>query len=153
MSRRAALASSLLAASLFFATLAHASEAEHVRATAGWIRLLPGNLPAGGYVTLENNGDAPVSLRDAHSHAYASVMLHKSSSEGGMNRMAMVENMPIPAHGKAELSPGGYHLMLMEPTSPVKVGDALKVTLRFADGSTLDSDFIVRPASALGPSG
>jgi len=127
---------------------AHASEAEHIRASQAWIRVLPGELPAGGYVTLENAGDQPVTLRGATSTSYASAMLHKSSADGGVSRMAMVDSLGIPAHGKAELSPGGYHLMLMKATSPVKPGDKVKVTLTFSDGSTLDCDFLARPANA-----
>lgn len=125
-----------------------ASEAQHVRASQAWIRVLPGDLPAGAYVVLENSGDQPATLRGARSERYASVMLHKSSAEGGMNRMAMVDGLAIPAHGKAALSPGGYHLMLGKANPPVKAGDTVKLTLQFADGSTLDTDFAARPANA-----
>lgn len=138
----------LLAAGLLAAVAAHATEAEHIRASQAWIRVLPGDLPAGAYVTLENTGDQPAILRGARSARYGSAMLHKSSAEGGVSRMAMVDELPVPAHGKAELSPGGYHLMLMQATAPVNVGDKVKVTLTFSDGSTLDADFIARPANA-----
>lgn len=153
MSLRTACALPLLAIGLMFATASHATEAEHIRASQAWIRVLPGDLPAGAYVTLENTGARPASLRDAHSASYASAMLHQSSSEGGVSRMAMVESLAIPAHGKAELSPGGYHLMLMKAATPVKVGDKVKVTLIFGDGSSLDADFIARPANATSASG
>lgn len=148
MSRRIALP--LLIAGLLMAAGAHATEAEHIRATGAWIRVLPGDLPAGAYVTLENTGDQAASLRGAHSASYGEAMLHQSSGTGGVNRMAMVDELAIPAHGKAELSPGGYHLMLMKAAAPVKIGDKVKVTLSFGDGSTLDADFIARPANATG---
>lgn len=150
MSRRLTSALPFLLASLAFATITHATEAAHLRASAAWIRVLPGDLPAGGYVMLENTGDQNATLRDARSARYASVMLHKSSSDGGVSRMAMVDDMPIPAHGKVELSPGGYHLMLMKPAAPVKVGDKVTLTLTFGDGSTLDTEFVARPANATG---
>lgn len=139
---------SLLVAGLLLATSAHASEAEHVRASHAWIRILPGDLPAGAYVVLENTGDQPVTLRSASSSRYGSVMLHKSSSDGGMSRMAMVDSLVIPARGKAELSPGGYHLMMSKANPPVKVGDDVKLTLRFDDGSALETDFVTRPSNA-----
>ncbi|QNK02082.1 copper chaperone PCu(A)C [Dyella telluris] len=153
MSLRTALALPLLAAGLMFGTTAQASEADHIRASQAWIRVLPGDLPAGAYVTLENTGDQPASLRGAHTASYAGAMLHQSSGEGGVSRMSMVDALAIPAHGKAELSPGAYHLMLMNAKTPVKVGDKIKVTLSFGDGSTLDADFIARPANATGASG
>jgi copper(I)-binding protein len=138
-----------LLAGLLFAGAASAGDAEHVAASRGWIRVMPGALPAGGYVVLENHGDHPVSLRSASSPAYADVMLHKSSTDTGMGRMESVDALPIPAHGKAALSPGGYHLMLMKAAAPVKVGDKVRVTLRFADGSTLDTEFEAKPANTV----
>jgi copper(I)-binding protein len=39
--------------------------------------------------------------------------------------------------------------MLMQPKQPVKPGDTVTLTLKFADGSTLATDFIARPANAL----
>ena len=146
---RTARALPLLAAGLLLTTGVHATEAEHVRASQAWIRVLPGDLPAGGYVTLENTGDQPATLRSVSSSEYGNVMLHKSSTEGGVGRMAMVESLAISAHGKAELAPGGYHLMLMKAATPVKIGDKVKLTLRFNDGSTLDTDFTARPANAI----
>jgi copper(I)-binding protein len=139
----------LLLAGLLFAGGAFATDAAQVKASHAWIRVMPGNLPAGAYVVLENRGDHPVSLRSASSEAYGDVMLHKSSTEGGMGRMEMAESLSIPAHGKAALAPGGYHLMLMQATHPVQVGDKVKISLKFADGSALDTDFAAMPANTV----
>jgi copper(I)-binding protein len=138
-----------LLAGLALATGAHAGAADQVRATHAWIRVLPGTLPAGGYVTLENRGDQPVALTGARSAAYAEVMLHHSSTQGGMSRMAMVESLPIPAHASVVLAPGGDHLMLMQPVAAVQPGSVVELQLQFADGSTLPVDFVARPANAL----
>jgi periplasmic copper chaperone A len=149
MTIRSTCALPLLLTGALSAFSAQASEAEHIHASHAWIRVLPGDLPAGAYVTLENTGDQPATLRSAHSAAYASIMLHKSSTESGMGRMTMVDTLVVPAHGKAELAPGNYHLMLMKAAAPVKPGDKVKLTLTFGDGSTLDSDFLARPANAI----
>jgi len=127
----------------------HASAAEQVRASHAWIRVLPGDLPAAAYVTLANAGNQPVALSGARSKQYAEVMLHQSSSAGGMSRMTMVDSVDIPVHGTATLAPAGYHLMLMKPASAVKPGDMVRLTLTFTDGSTLATDFIARPANAV----
>lgn len=140
---------SLLLFALLPCAAVQATDAQHVHASHAWIRVLPGNLPAGAYVTLENDSDRLIKLTGASSPAYAEVMLHQSSSEGGMSRMSMIETLPVPAHGKTALAPAGYHLMLMQAHKPVKPGDTVKLTLKFSDGSTLATDFIARPANAI----
>ncbi|WP_426700337.1 copper chaperone PCu(A)C [Rhodanobacter sp. Col0626] len=140
---------SLLLGGLLLAGAAHATDADHIRTSHAWIRVLPGDLPAGAYVTLENDGDRPVELRGASSTVYAGVMLHQSSTAGGVSRMSMVDALAVPAHGKAELAPAGYHLMLTQPDKPVQPGDSVTLTLKFGDGSTQATDFIARPANAL----
>ncbi len=141
----------LLLAGLLACTTVHATEAAQVRASGAWIRVLPGTLPAAAYVTLHNDGDRPVVLRGARSTVYAGVMLHRSSGTGGMSRMHVVDALVVPAHGTAALAPGGYHLMLMQAKRPVQPGGTVRLELQFADGSTLPTDFIARPADALGP--
>lgn len=138
-----------LLAGLALATGVHAGAADQVQASHAWIRVLPGALPAGGYVTLQNHGNQPVALTGASSTDYGEVMLHHSSTQGGMSRMAMVDSLPIPAHGEAVLAPAGYHLMLMQATAPVTPGDVVKLLLQFSDGSQLPVDFTARPANAL----
>lgn len=139
-----------LLAGLLLAGGAQATAAEHVHASDAWIRVLPRDLPAGAYVTLENDGDQAAALNGANSTAYADVMLHHSSSDGGMSRMTMVDTLTVPAHGKAVLAPAGYHLMLMKAVRPVKAGDTVTLRLTFTDGSTLPVDFTARPANAMG---
>lgn len=139
----------LLFAGLLCAAGAHAAQAGHVHASGAWVRVMPAGLPAGGYVTLRNDGDRPAVLQGAASPAYGSVMLHQSSTQAGMGHMRMVDRLAVPAHGEVALAPGGYHLMLMRANRPVKAGDTVRVTLRFADGSTLDADFLAKPADTL----
>lgn len=139
----------LLLAGLLCVGAAHATQADHVRASDAWIRVLPGGLPAGGYVTLDNEGDQPAVLDGASSAAYGSVMLHLSSTDTGMGRMRMVDHLDVPAHGRAALAPGGYHFMLMHARKPVQPGQTVQVVLHFADGSTLATEFQAKPANAL----
>lgn len=148
MTRHAFVFGLMMAASLV-TTQAHAGDADQVKATGAWIRVMPGKLPAGAYVVLENHADHAVSLKGATSPTYTSIMLHKSSTEGGMGRMEMVDQLSIPAHGKATLAPGGYHLMLMEATGPVKIGDQVTLMLDFADGSHLKTAFEAKPANTV----
>jgi copper(I)-binding protein len=128
---------------------ASADQAGQISAEHAWIRVLPAGLPAGGYVVLRNKGDQAVALTSASSSHYAAAMLHQSSTEGGMGRMRMVDRLDIPAHGETALAPGGYHLMLMQASTPVQAGETIPVSLTFADGSQLKVPFLARPANAV----
>ena len=127
----------------------HATSASQIRVTHAWLRILPGDLPAGGYAMLQNLGKQPVELTGARSKTYAQVILHVSSLAGGTSRMRMVDAMQIPANGVAQLAPGGYHLMLTQPIKPVLPGDHVLLTLTFADGSATIATFLARPANAM----
>ncbi len=131
--------------------VAQAAAAGTVRVTRAWIRVLPDDLPAAGYATLENSGGKPVALLGARSAAYRDIMLHRSVTAGGESRMLMVPGITVPAHGRARLAPGGYHLMLMHATRPVTPGEKVRITLRFGDGSTETVSFLAMPANASGP--
>ena len=143
-----------LAAASFAAALVlggppvHAGDAPAVSVEHAWVRLLPGALPAGGYATLRNSGDKPVVLISASSDDYKRVMLHQSTMHDGMSHMSRIDKLTLPAHASIELTPGGYHLMLMHATHAIEVGDMIPVTLHFAGGKTLTVNFKARPANA-----
>lgn len=122
-----------------------------VKASNGWIRVLPGSLPAGGFVTFENTSDRALSIVSATSADYGDAMIHRSSTEGGMGRMEMVDSLPLPAKQATALSPGGYHVMLMNAKHPIKPGDTLTVTFKLSDGEELPVKMLARPANATGP--
>jgi periplasmic copper chaperone A len=112
-----------------------------------WFRALPNNLPAAGYFTLKNAGAKAMSLTGADSPACGMLMLHKTEHMGGMNHMSMVESVDVPAGGILSFAPGGYHLMCMDPTTTLKPGSSISVTLKFADGTALKTEFSVKPAT------
>ncbi|MET0934713.1 MAG: copper chaperone PCu(A)C [Luteibacter sp.] len=141
----------ILAAALLLATAtSQAADSPSVKAHDGWVRLLPGTLPAGGYVTLENTSDRAVSIVGATSPDYGDAMIHRSSTDGGMGRMEMVDSVPLPANGKVAFAPGGYHVMLTGPKHAVKPGDTVSVTFELSDGATVPASFVARPANASG---
>lgn len=110
-----------------------------------WFRYLLASIPAGGYMTLENTGAAPVVLTGATSPGCGMVMLHRTETVGGTDRMVGVRQVTVPAHGQVRFAPGGYHLMCMKPK--MHPGQIVPVTLRFADGSRITARFPVRGAN------
>ncbi len=142
------LAFCLLAVSLAAPAMAATSAMPDLRAEHAWIRLMPGDLPSAGYLVLHNDSDTARTLTGVTSDAYGKVMLHKSTQASGVSHMQMVKSVPVPAHGKAEFAPGGYHLMLMQRGVPVQVGQTVVMVLHFADGGDLSVGFKVRAANA-----
>jgi hypothetical protein len=112
-----------------------------------WIRALPGKLPAGGYFTLHNGTPKAVTLDGAASPACGSLMLHKSDTMGGMAGMSDVATIDVPAGGSLRFSPGGLHLMCMEPGPQLRRGAEVMVTLHFKGGTSLPARFQVRGAN------
>ena len=134
---------------LAFATAAAAAPAPPtVRVEQPWIRWLPANLPAAGYAQIINDRDTTVRLVGTSSPDYGMVMLHHSRLAEGDSTMERVSHLDIPAHGSLKLKPGGYHLMLIHSTRAIKPGDHVKVTLKFAGGTTLQADFPVLPSAS-----
>lgn len=119
-----------------------------VRVAQAWIRWLPANLPAGGYLTLVNEGTRPAVLVAVSSPAYVSVALHRTLSSGGTTRMVPVSSISLAPHTTLDFASLGYHLMLTQTRASVQPGQSVPLTLRFADGGTLQVSAAVKPPAA-----
>lgn len=110
-----------------------------------WVREAPPTAAAlGAFMVLHNHTTKPLVLVGAECAAAGEVQLHRTVMEGGMARMVHQPSITIPANGKLEFKPGDYHLMLMKLKQMLKVGEAVEITLKFQDGSTLPASFEVR---------
>ncbi len=115
--------------------------ADAITVAEPWFRYLLPQVPAGGYMTLRNGGDQPAVLTGAASPACGTMMLHRTESNGGTERMVMLETVTVPAGGTLAFAPGGYHLMCMQPR--MKPGLSVPVTLTFRDGREVTASFRV----------
>jgi len=119
-----------------------------VQVIDAWVRWLPANLPAGGYLTIVNPGDTPVTLLGAESDDYENVSLHQSRQHGAVSEMTPVTAIGVKAHSTLEFAAEGYHLMLMQPKRTLKPGDRIFITLKFASGSPIRAQFELRAPGA-----
>jgi copper(I)-binding protein len=116
-----------------------------VAVTGGQMRVLLPSRPAAGYFTLENRGGSALVLTGASAPDCQSLMLHQSTEDGGMARMAMVTAVPVPPHGTLRFAPGGYHLMCMQPSGALLThAGSETVTLHFADGGSVSAPFAIQ---------
>jgi len=110
-----------------------------------WFRFLLATLPAGGYMTLHNPTGQSAVLTAAQSEACGSMMLHKTVSENGQEKMVGVKSIVVPAHGSFTFRPSAYHVMCMRPS--MKPGQSVTVTLEFEHLAPLTVEFKVYGAT------
>jgi copper(I)-binding protein len=127
------------------ATPAASAASPDVTVTEGRMQVLLPSRPAAGYFTLENRGNTPLVLSGASAPDCQSLMLHQSTTEGGVARMAMVASVPVPPHGSVRFTPGGYHLMCMQPSGALLTHTGSEtVTLRFTGGDSVSAPFAIQ---------
>ena len=127
------------------AAFANASApAPSIRIENAWIRWLPSGVPAGGYLTLTNTGERALTLIGASSTAFGMVSVHRTVHHGGNVGMEPAGRISIAAHSTLDFAAAGYHLMLMDASTPLKPGDHVSIILSFADGTSLSVPFEVR---------
>lgn len=131
MHRRTAIAA-LVAAGLF-ARATHAQEAttDDLVISGGFARATAGMAMAGAaFVTITSRGAAD-RLVGFSSPACNRPELHTHVNDAGVMRMRQVDAIDVPAGGRAELKPGGLHLMMIDLNGPLVEGETVDVTLVF----------------------
>ncbi|MBK8794146.1 MAG: copper chaperone PCu(A)C [Holophaga sp.] len=90
-----------------------------------------GGSTSAAYMVIQNPGTEPDNLIDVRSDAAEIVELHTSQTKNGVTMMSAVESVPVPARGKAELKPGGLHIMFIKLKNDLAAGDKISLTLVF----------------------
>ena len=108
----------------------------------------------GGFMIIDNAGSRPDRLLSATSGVADKVELHTVSMDGGVMRMRpMAGGIAIPPRGRVELRPGSFHIMFMALKAPLRRGESVPVTLRFARAGTVTARLAVQTIGAMGPDG
>lgn len=99
-----------------------------VTADDAWVRAtVPGQSVAAGYMKLRSG--EPATLVGIRTPVAPAAEVHAMSMQGGVMKMRPVDRLALPAGRVVELKPGGYHLMLMNVTKPLKAGDKVPLKL------------------------
>jgi len=140
---------------LFFVLLlasAFSAKAADVAVEQPWARATPGRAPNGAaYFTLANTGKDADRLISASTPAAARAELHTHVHSGTVMEMRPVEAIEVKPGERVTLQPGGLHVMLMGLKAPLKEGERMPLTLRFARGGEVTVDVPVGKAGASGP--
>lgn len=123
---------------LLFSAVSVNAQGTTVTAHDAWVREAPaGRKVTAIFLTLENKGSATRALVSGATEVADTLELHEMIRENEMMRMSPVKQIAIPANGKAELRPGGLHLMIFGVKKPLAAGDTVQVTLTLDDGTKL----------------
>lgn len=107
----------------------------------------PGQDATAAYFTLENKGSEPQVIVGVKTPLSPKAELHSTIMEGkDVMKMKPVERLEIGAGQKVFFQPGGNHVMLTELPKPLTVGERVKLTLIFEDGSELPVKLLVKDA-------
>ncbi|MBD8735378.1 copper chaperone PCu(A)C [Sphingomonas sp. CFBP 13706] len=140
------------------ATLATPALAQDVRKgsltiSQPWSRATSPRATVGaGFLTIRNAGAQADRLISATSPRAERVEIHTMSMDGGVMRMRqLVDGLVVPAGGDATLAPSGNHIMLIGLKSPLKAGERIPATLRFARAGTVTVQFATGGAGDSAP--
>lgn len=131
----------ILAAALSLPLLAFGqSGGERLQVEGAWTRraaMMKGDPGGGGsgngavYALLVNAGNSPDALVGVASDASATAEIHETYRHMNMMMMRQIGKIDVPAGGKVEMKPGGYHIMLLNLKRDLKPGETIGVTLQF----------------------
>lgn len=112
--------------------LAAAQAWAEVTVTDAWVRGTVAHQTAtGAFMKMKSSVD--VTLVNAASPAAGIVEVHEMTMRGNVMAMRAIDDLALPAGKTVELSPGGYHVMLIELVKPLAKGDKVPITLTFVE--------------------
>jgi uncharacterized protein YcnI/copper(I)-binding protein len=121
---------------------------------APWSRATPGGARvAAGYLKITNTGNEPDRLIDGTIAVAKKFEIHEMAMVDNIMKMRMLpKGLEIKPGETVELKPGGYHLMFVDLTRPLKADDVVKGVLKFERAGEIAVEYRVAPIGAK-PSG
>jgi len=129
---RSVLLAALAVVLLPLAVAAHEFKAGDLTIGHPWARATAGGGANGAaFLSVANGGKTADRLIAAASPVAAKVELHTHLIEDGVMKMRPVAGIDIEPGAVVELKPGGFHVMLIGLTAPLKEGDSFPLELTF----------------------
>jgi periplasmic copper chaperone A len=110
---------------LVWSLLGHAA---NVTVEAPWVRAtVPGQQASGAFMVLKSTTDAVIV--DVSTPVADLAEVHQMTQVQGVMRMRAAPRLKLPAGQAVELTPGGYHVMLMGLKHSLRKGEQVPLTL------------------------
>jgi copper(I)-binding protein len=146
-----AIAAALVCASGLFVQNAYA---HNVAAKDGWVRTsVQGQKSSGAFMTL--TAKETTRLVSISTPVAGVAQVHEMQMEGDVMRMRAVQGgLELPAGKPVALSPGGYHVMLMDLKAALPKDSTVPLTLVFKDAKGVESRLELKlPVATAAPGG
>lgn len=128
---------------LFSLTQAYASE--YITVQNAWIREAPPTIKVmAGYLDIENSSDEALILLAAESDEYERIEFHQNQIENGIAKMRQQGEIIIAPNSTFSFTPGGFHLMMFNPSSPIREGTLISIKLIFKGDKTHTYEAMVK---------
>lgn len=129
----------LITASLLLTAACAPKEGLEVR--DAWVRTAPQGENGAVYFVIHNYSGEDDSLIGASSGVADSVEIHESTMTGDVMEMHMAHSLLLPSGEDVEFAPGGLHIMLVNLTQDLTIGETIEITLHFENN--LDLSLVV----------
>jgi periplasmic copper chaperone A len=127
------------------AALSACKDGPEIVATDPWIaEAPPGAQVMAGYLRLHNRSGEALSCDGVSGADFGAGEIHRTVVEDGRSRMLRAQRIEIAAGERAELAPGGLHLMLFRPQRELPSGTSTTLVLDCGERQPA-IEFIVRP--------
>ena len=111
----------------------------------GYANAAPGGDGGVGYFVTRNGGGEPDTLLSVAVAGASAAHLHTVARAGGPEGMAPLDNPTVPPGGALVLRPGEAHLMFEGLGRALRLGDTVRIQLRFARNGRVEVPLVVRP--------
>jgi copper(I)-binding protein len=102
------------------------------------------------YLTIVNTGTSDDRLIAAATPVAGKAEPHSTIDDNGVMKMRPLAAVEVKAGGRAELKPGGMHLMLVGLKAPLTAGQKFPLTLTFEKAGAIETVVTVEKAGAMG---
>jgi copper(I)-binding protein len=135
----------LLAGTLLLTAGCASSQKQAIEVREAWVRPAQAGGETGGYFTILNYTNAPVTLQGVESD-WGDASVHETVIEnaGAMAKMKHVDSLEVPAKGQLEFKPGGHHVMIENLKRDLSPGQHVTFSIRLGNGTSLPVTAIVQ---------
>ena len=103
-----------------------------------WARPTKAGMMSAAYFTMHNVGSVADSLVQVSSNASKDLQIHLSYMNDGIMVMEEQPFVAIQASEQIPFQPGGYHIMIIQPTKDMEEGDKISLSLYFKSGMIIE---------------